>query len=368
MKQFNILHIDSEFDWRGGQQQAVYLFEGLLKRNYKTKFVCQPNSKLLTYFQSNKLPFYEIGMRGEIDIFSAIKIANLCRKENYNIIHAHSAHALSIGLLVKLFYSKVKLIGVRRVDFHLRNNIFSKYKYHTNLVSKIICISNGIKKVLLEDGIPTNKLRVIHSGIDLHKFDNAIKMKNFRKKYNISQNDLIIGTIAALVGHKDYPNLLAASKIVLSKIKDITFVAIGSGKDEKRIKSIAHKLDLKNKFIFLGYQKNIAELIKNFDIFVLASKKEGLGTSILDAQSIGLPVIGTKTGGIPEAVYHNKNGLLIEPQNPNKLAEAIIKLASDKELREKFSNYSKKSVKEFDIELTIEKNILLYKELLYETV
>ena len=78
MPQNNILHLDSEFGWRGGQQQAVYLFEGLLKRDYKTKFVCQKNSKLSKYFISKKLPFLGIRMRGEIDIFAAFKIASLC--------------------------------------------------------------------------------------------------------------------------------------------------------------------------------------------------------------------------------------------------------------------------------------------------
>jgi glycosyltransferase involved in cell wall biosynthesis len=364
MPQNNILHLDSEFGWRGGQQQAVYLFEGLLKRDYKTKFVCQKNSKLSKYFISKKLPFLGIRMRGEIDIFAAFKIASLCKKENYTIIHAHSAHALSIGIIAKLFYPKTKIIGARRVDFHLKNNPFSRFKYRTKLVSKIVCISNGIKNVMLEDGISKNKLRVIHSGINIHKFDKIEKMPDFRKKYKIKENDIIIGTIAALVGHKDYPNLLKAAEIVLSKKNNVIFISLGDGKNEREIKNLATNLELKNKFLFLGYKSNVGEIIKNFDIFVMASKKEGLGTSILDAQSIGLPVIGTQTGGIPEAVHHNENGLLVPPRNHKELASAIIKLIDDEKLREEFSQNANESVKKFDIELTITKNIALYDEIL----
>ena len=360
----SILHIDSEYGWRGGQQQAVYLFDGLIKRGFKTKFICQPNSKLSAYFKFNKLPFQEIRMRGEVDLISAYKIAKICKKQNYDIIHAHSAHALSIGILAKLFYPKIQIIAARRVDFHLRNNVFSKFKYRTNLVSKIVCISKGIEKILLEDRIAKEKLRVIHSGIDLHKFDGVNRLSDFRKIYNINENDIIVGTVAALVGHKDYPNLLKSAELVLSKKDNVTFVALGDGKNEKEIKELAANLDLKNKFIFLGYKSKVGEIIKNYDIFVISSKKEGLGTSILDAQSIGLPVIGTKTGGIPEAVYHNKNGLLVSPENHLELSQAIIKLVDNKKLRDKFSQEAKLSVKKFDIELTVEKNIRLYKECL----
>lgn len=359
----NILHIDSEYGWRGGQQQAVYLFEGLLKRGYKTRFVCQPKSKLTKYFKEKRLPFNEIKMRGEIDIISAFKIASLCKKDNYHIIHAHSAHALSIGILSKLFYPKIKIIGVRRVDFHLKNNPFSRFKYNTKLVSKIVCISEGIEKILLEDGVPKTKLRVIHSGINIHKFDEVSKMKNFRKNYQIGHDDIIVGTVAALVGHKDYPNLLKAAEIVLSKKNNVTFISLGDGKNEETIKELASNLNLNNKFLFLGYKSNVGGIIKHFDIFVMASKKEGLGTSILDAQSIGLPVIGTKTGGIPEAVHHNENGLLVPPKNSKELASAILKLIDDEKLRVDFSKQAKKSVKEFDIELTIAKNIELYEKL-----
>ena len=100
------------------------------------------------------------------------------------------------------------------------------------------------------------------------------------------------------------------------------------------------------------------------DIFILASKKEGLGTSILDAQSVGLPIIATKAGGIPEIVIHNNNGVLVNPQNPQELAAAIINLIDDKEKRELLGRNAKESVKNFDISINFNKNIELIETLL----
>lgn len=358
------LHIDTERGWRGGQQQAIYLFESMVKSGFETMFVCRPNSKLTKYLKAKKLPFFELKMSTEFDIVSAYKIAKFCRKNNYNILHLHSGHAQSIGILAKFFYRKLKTISSRRVDFGIKQNFFSKFKYKTKLLDKIVCISGAIKNVLLNDGIDENKLTIIHSGINIKKFDSVIPLENFKQSLNIPKENIVIGTISALVGHKDYPNLLNAAKIVLEKKSNITFCAVGDGKNEKEIKELYKKLKLGENFIFTGYRNDVGQFLKMFDIFVMASKKEGLGTSILDAQAVGLPIVATKTGGIPEIVKNNVNGLLVEPQNFLSLANAIIELIEDKEKRLKLGKTALETVRNFDINITVEKNIGLYKKIL----
>jgi glycosyltransferase involved in cell wall biosynthesis len=359
-----VLHIDSEKGWRGGQQQAVYLFEGLLKRGIESVFVCRPGSKLSEYFKNKALPFLEVPMRGELDIFSAFRIANYARKKGFGIFHLHSAHAHSIGLMAKLFYPKVKLIGVRRVDFKIKNNIFSRIKYRTSLINRIVCISEEIKRVMLKCGINEDKLTVIRSGVDINKFDKIEPDVSFRENYGIPKDYTIIGTVAALTGHKDYPNLLKAASEVLKKIQNVTFVAVGDGKNENEIKKLHSELKLGEKFIFAGYQKKIGKYLKAFDIFVLASKKEGLGTSVLDALSIGIPVIATNAGGIPEMIENGVNGILVSKQNPDELAKAILELINNPERMSMIGKNGKETVSKFSIDNTVEKNIELYKKLL----
>ena len=354
-----ILHIDTGKAWRGGQKQAVSLFEGLLKRGIKTTFVCKPSSALKHYFVRKSLPFFEARLSSELDVFSALKIARLCRKKGFNILHLHTSHALSLGLLAKLFCPQLKLIAVRRVDFPIRNNVFSKIKYSTQKLDRIVTISGGIRSVLLSCGIDAKKIELIHSGIDLQRFKDSKIDEEFKNKYN-PKNKNVIGTVAAFADHKDYPNLLKAAKIVLGKRKDVIFIALGSGRQEEKIYTIHKALNLKNGFIFMGFKENVGSFLKLFDIFVLSSKQEGLGTSILDAQTVGLPVVATNVGGIPEAVASGENGLLVPSGDPQKLAEAILKMVEDRSLRVRLGKNGKKSVKRFSIKTTIEKNIALY--------
>ncbi len=363
-KKIKILHIDTERTWRGGQQQAIYLLEGLLKRNFSTALVCQPNSAIANYCAQKGLPYFPIRMRNELDFIAGFRIARLCRKFGFNIIHLHSSHSLSIGLWVKIFLPKLKVIAVRRVDFPVSKNIFSRFKYKTGLLTKIVCVSEGVRDVLLSGGIPESKLVVIHSGVALKKFSQTRRSNDFRKRWRIPTDHVLIGTIAAMVGHKDYPNLLHAAKLVLERHSNVTFCAVGDGPDQKMIFELAQELKLNERFIFADFQKDIGVFLKNFDIFVLASSLEGLGSSILDAQALGLPIVATNTGGIPEAVIDNENGLLVPPRSPEKLAEALEKLIVSPELRKKLGENGKISVKKFSIENTIEKNINLYQRLM----
>lgn len=359
-----VLHIDDAHGWRGGQQQAFYLIAEMHRQGFTTAIICQPNSSMAEKCREASIPFHCIRMHNELDIFAAIKIARHCKTHGYSIIHAHSAHALSLGIFAKLLHRQLKLIASRRVDFSVRKSAFSVRKYSNRFVDKIICISEKIKKVLLEDGLPEEKLIKIYSGVELNKYRRVKSDTNFRGRWNIPENHFLVGTVAALVGHKDYPTLLNAAKYVIEENNKVTFLAVGSGKDEAKIRQLAEELNLEKRFIFTGYQAEVGNFLCEFDLFVAASRKEGLGTSVLDALALGIPIVGTQAGGIPESVQDGVNGLLVPKQNSKALAEAILTLAEQPELRSKFAENAPHSVEKFSIKNTVEQTLQLYAQFL----
>ena len=152
--------------------------------------------------------------------------------------------------------------------------------------------------------------------------------------------------------------------VVCRRTPNITFCAVGSGPEQEKIHKLAADLQLGNRLIFTGFRKDVGNFLKSYDIFVHASYLEGLGTSILDALSVGLPVIATRTGGIPEIIDHDMNGILVPPRDSQALADAITGLAGDVSRREAFSAAGRRAVEDFSIEKTVERNIIMYKELL----
>jgi glycosyltransferase involved in cell wall biosynthesis len=358
-----VLHIDSERTWRGGQQQAAWLLEGLLARGWPTALVCPPRSILEERGRARSWPMHAVSMRGELDIPAGRRIARIARDGGLGILHAHSSHALALGLWARFFDKRLRLVASRRVDFPISGHFLSRLKYSTGILDRIICISEAVRAQLVADGVPPEKLIVIPSGVDTRRFAGVRPPPHFRRALGVPSGHLVIGTVAALADHKDYPTLLRAARLVLDEEPDISFVAVGDGPLHREIEALAKQLNLGKRFLFQGFREDIGAYLKIFDVFVLASKTEGMGTSVLDAQALGLPVAACRAGGIPEIVADRETGLLVPTGDPPALAAALLELARDPELRATLGANAKKVVQEHDVSRTIEAHLKLYRSL-----
>lgn len=358
-----VLHLETALEWRGGQQQISYLVQGLMQKAVPTALVCRPGAKIFEYFETNGLPVVPLNIRHGLDLVAARRIAKMAKEQGFNILHAHSSHALMLGLLVKMLFRPLKLVASRRVDFSVKKSVVGTLKYNNGLVDKVICISENISRVLIDDGVSKEKLVIIHDGIDINRFE-LKSADELRRELSIPDEHFVVGTVAALVGHKDYPNLLQAAKTVLQEFEKVTFVAVGDGGDRDELEALKRDLNLGNRFLFVGFRDDLERFYSLFDVFVLASHKEGLGTSVLDALACGLPVVGTRAGGIPEMIEPEVNGMLVPARDPQALASAILRLLKDEVLREKLAQNARPSVQKFSVEQMVQKHIVLYRSLL----
>jgi glycosyltransferase involved in cell wall biosynthesis len=335
----------------------------MLARRWPTALVCPIGSVLEERGRARGWPLHTVAMHGELDIGAGRRIARIARDAGLSTLHAHSSHALALGLWARLFDRRLRLVASRRVDFPIRDHFLSRLKYSNGILDRIVCISAAVRAQLLSDGVPADKLVVIPSGIDTRRFADVRPPPNFRRSLGIPNGHLTIGTVAALADHKDYPNLLRAARLVLNEEPDITFVAVGDGPAREDLARLAQELDLGRRFLFQGFREDVGCFLKIFDIFVLASKTEGLGTSVLDAQALGLPVAACRAGGIPEIVTDRETGLLVPPGDPAALAAALLELSRDTELRATLGARARKAAAEHDVSRTVEAHLELYRSL-----
>jgi L-malate glycosyltransferase len=357
-----VLHIDAGHEWRGGQQQAAYLLENMVNAGYSTKMMCPAGSPMQKRCLKKNLPVSGLRLKSRTRLKDARHIARLCREEKIDIIHAHCSHSLTIALLSRLLYRTPKIVASRRVDFHVKKPIVGAFKYKTKWVDKIICVSDAIKNIMINDGLPAQKLVTVRSGVDLHKFDDA-DPAGLREEFSIPDDHLIFVTVAALVGHKDYPTLLRAASTVLEQTKKVTFLAVGDGPNENALTELANELGVTENFKFVGYRKDVGRFLKLADIFVLASKTEGLGTSLLDAGATTCAIVATRAGGIPEIVKNGDTGLLVPKQQPEALAEAILELIYDSAECERLAQNALDAAQENSHGRTFERTIEIYQHL-----
>ncbi len=357
-----IVHLETSLEWRGGQQQIAYLMRGLVKTGIETILVCRPDSEIFRYFKKHRMPVWAEEIGHGWSLFKAHRVARFMKERGFTILHAHSAHALSLGVLIKILFPEVKLVASRRVDFHVKKPIIGAFKYSNPLIDRIICISQNIARVMQSDGVPAEKLTVIHSGVDI-RCPEITEGSALKQELRIPKDHLVVGTVAALVGHKDYPTLLRAARNVIQKNEHVTFVAVGDGGDLEKLKVLHDKLRLGERFRFMGFRPDVQRYLNLFDVFVLSSQKEGLGTSVLDALACGLPVVATRAGGIPEMVQDGQNGLLVTPRNPEALAGALERILKDAHLRTRLGQNARRSVQAFSYETMVHKHLELYREI-----
>ncbi|OGS45983.1 MAG: hypothetical protein A2539_06625 [Elusimicrobia bacterium RIFOXYD2_FULL_34_15] len=358
MKQLKILHIDFEKTWRGGQQQLFWLVEGLSKKGHNNYVVCRTDSELHKKLQDNSYDFFSLKMLFELDPFAIFRTKKIIEEVKPDIIHLHSAHAHTIGVIAsKLSRHKSKLILSRRVEFGINN----RWKYEN--VDKIVAISKRVKEILVKSGISENKISVVYSGVDLKRFE-KISNEYLNAEFNIKKEQIVIGTVGSLDRCKNHKNFIQAASIIKNSIPNSIFFIVGEGVLKKELIAYTEKLGLSDSIVFTGFRNDIPQILSIFSIFILSSDSEGLCTSLIDAMASGLPIVATNVGGVPELIEDNTNGLQVSPDNPVQIVDAVMKIVNDKNLKMRFSQLNKIKSREFSKENMIDSTERIYSEII----
>lgn len=362
-----VLHLNTARSWRGGEQQVLYLVQGLSDSGVVQCVSGHADSVLEKRITEIRVPFHRSNPRAEVDLFAARRIARYMNKNNFQLLHAHTGKAHALGLLVKkFFYRDIKLIISRRVDFPARQNFLSKIKYLSPLIDRYIAISDNVKRILMADQIQPEKISVAYSGIDPARFQHLPVRGAVRNEFLISENQFLFLNTAALVDHKDQLTLIRAADLLRERIHDFRILIAGDGELKHRLQNEIEKKALGAHITLLGFRSDILQLLADCDCFVMSSKEEGLGTSVLDAMASGLPVVTTNGGGLPEMIDHRKGGLVVEKENPRQLADAMYEIIHSETLQKKSSKYNRKRVNDFHYKETAKTTLQIYREVLYQ--
>ena len=241
-----------------------------------------------------------------------------------------------------------------------------KYIFGTD---KILAVSNAIKNVLISDGVPASRIETIYSGIDISAFQPTDSGQAVRMELGLGPEKIVITMVAALAPHKDPFTFLKASEQLLDTYPQTVFLLVGAGELWHDLQGVVQTAPFKDRFLMLGFRKDIKQILAASDIFCMSSKTEGLCTSILDAMAMAKPVVATSAGGIPEVVDNGVTGWLVSIQNPSAMANKIAELIENTEQRRIMGVESRKRVEAmFDIRETVRKTAAVYKSLLNETV
>ena len=319
------LHVDTARTWRGGQNQVLLTVTGLRAAGHRAMLVAHPDGELIRRAREG-LDLVGLAPRTEMDVSAGWRLSRVVRRERPEVVHAHDPHAVAMaGLAISMDARSPRpaLIAARRVDFNLKSNSFSRWKYRQ--VDLFVCASEAIRRLLVADGIESARAITVHEGIDLGHVDAAPPV-DAHAEFWLPHGAPVVGNIAALVPHKGQRDLVDAAALVVREVPDARFLILGQGELREALERQIRHLHLEKHVLLAGFRPDALSLLKAFDVFVMSSVQEGLGTSLLDAMACAKPVVATTVGGIPEVVVDGETGMLVEARQPRQLASAIVRL------------------------------------------
>jgi L-malate glycosyltransferase len=325
------LHIDTARTWRGGQNQVLITVLGLRAAGHRTMLVAHAGGELRRR-AAEGLELLPITPRTEMDLSAAWRLSRAIKTLRPDVVHAHDPHGVAmaaLGLSMSTQPRRAPLVASRRVDFRLHGNALSRWKY--DQVDCFICASEAIRRILVADGIAEPRTVTVHEGIDL--------------------------------GHVAAAPVVEAAALVVRQVPDARFVIAGEGDLRQALEHQIKHLNLEKNVLLAGFRPDILSVHKGFDIFVMSSVTEGLGTSLLDAMACAKPVVATTAGGIPEVVADGVTGILVPPRDAQAMANAIVRLLKDEPLRRRMGDAGLSRVQaKFSAERMVAETIRVYEQ------
>ncbi|MEN9214397.1 MAG: glycosyltransferase family 4 protein [Gloeomargarita sp. DG_1_6_bins_138] len=360
-----ILHIQRAGSIAGSENHLLQLLPGLQRRGYDVTFLAltkpqEVPSALTQALSARGIPVIDLRIHREWQPQVLLRIYNLIRRENYDIIHTHLLYADLYGAFAARWVGHGKILCTRHNDnpYRRRWPMRPLITWNTAWMHHVIAISEHIKAFNMQyQRVPAEKITVIPYGYDPPVWAAPPLPKE--------PNALIVGMVGRLVPQKCHATALQAFPRILQAVPQARLVIVGDGSLRAELVNLADQLQITPYVTFVGYQPNAAQWMPGFDLLLHPAQHEGFGLVLLEAMAARLPIVATRVSAIPEIVLDGKTGLLIPPQDPEKLAQAVIQLLVNPPLRRQYGTAGyQRLMQEFTVTQMLERTAAVYQFLL----
>ena len=348
----------------GIERMVLDLVGGLPRGDYATSFCTFDRvGALADEVAAAGMPLHFRPRRGAIDLGFVLWLARLLRRERIDLLHAHNATAFFYGAAATSLVPKTRFLYTehdRVFPTPLRERgIHAVLARRTHAV---VTVSETLKQNLVRyESFPPCRVHVVKNGV--HLSPPSRTRDAMRRDLTLGERPTA-GIIARLAPVKDHAFLLRAWKQVIAAVPDAVLLVVGNGSQEKTLHALAADLQLDDAVRFLGFRRDIPDLLQCMDVFVLSSLSEGLSLTLLEAEAAALPIVATRVGGNPEVVVDGETGFLVPSRDEPQMASALARLLQDGALRARLGARGQSFYRaHFTLQSMVEGYDRLYREL-----
>ena len=321
---------------------------------------------LVPELEAEGVPVACVGRRQILDPRWLVTLRRSLVQDPVEIVHAHSPVA-AVGARI-VAHSLPRRLRPRVVvtDHNVWDSYVTPTRWADAMTSGLDDVRLTVSEAVLTS-LPAwihRRAQAVPQGIDVAEVQaQRVHRAKMRAELGLEPDALVVGTVANLRPAKAYPHLLAAAVDVVERLPDARFVTVGHGPLEADIRALHARLGLGDRVLLLGHRPDAVRVMAACDLFVLASLHEGLPVALMEALALGLPVVATNVGGIPEVVEHGCEGLLVTPGRPRDLAAAIVTLLTDSGRRQEMAEAAARRGAGLSIDSAVRRTEAVYRQL-----
>ena len=329
MRPLRIVHTEAATSF-GGQEHRIFKeMLAMRDRGHHLEAVCQPHALLTERLRNEGFVVHTLLMDGPLNYLKSVaRLVCLFRKGRYDVVNTHSRRDTVIAAMAGRVAGVPLIVRTR----HLANKIGSLWSY-TVLPHRVVTVSEHVRTLLLDKGVPPGNVAVVYSPIQLSE---PVEHSTLRDELKLSRSDIVVGCVAVMRAKKGHRALVDAIEPLIRERPNLHLVFVGGGSPTfEEVQAYVTEKGLDRRVHLMGTRKDVPNLLAGFDLFALATEQEASGTVFVEAAAAGLPVIGTDVGGVSEMMQAGQTGLLVPVHDHQALVQALKTLVDDSALRQR---------------------------------
>lgn len=378
-----VLHVVDGLGLSGKTRNLVAVVSQLDRRRF-APVVCRLNtewSPLVGQLEAARVPVYTSVCSEGIHPGAVLRLARLAWSVKADLVHCYNPRPMLYGGLAARAIGTRAAIGFlsafacqvpdRSYEFlpqplttETRRNVY-RNRLAASLMRFIVAVSQSLGgRFCRYNDVPVDKLRVIPYAADVRAVERitAERVSALRRQLGFRSDDVVIGSVGRLVEQKDYSTQLHAFAAAAARVPNLRMAIAGDGPLRSKLEQLARALAIADRVQFLGAWSDVPALLGSVDLFALASKFEPFGVALVEAKAAGLPIVATAVNEIPEILADGHSGLLTPPANAPNMADLFVKLALDRDLRDRLGARARIEAQQHSLQAAVAAYESLYEE------